>query len=760
MLLLQEAAHGVSAAAGYVAPAAEGHGFHPVLPWLIVLLPLLGFVLNGALSIIAARRALPALPPVGDPSYDHHDAGAHAGDAHGHDAHGHDADDAHEHDDHAPAGPKPFTHRLPSFIAPGVMLAAFALVVVNFLAMKAAAPHAPTVVPGWTWMQVGGLDIAASLQLDQLSIVMALIITGVGSLIHIFSVGYMKEDPGYPRYMAYLNLFVFFMLMLVLGAGYPVMFVGWEGVGLCSYLLIGFWFKDKANADAGKKAFIVNRIGDFGFLIAMFMLFRTTGALDFVGVNAALGSGVAPYAGAAITWIALFFFLGACGKSAQIPLYTWLPDAMAGPTPVSALIHAATMVTAGVYLVARSNVIFALAPSAALVVAMVGTLTAIFAASIGLKQWDIKKVLAYSTVSQLGFMFAAVGMGAYTAGVFHLMTHAFFKACLFLGSGAVIHAMHHALHSTHNPADAQDMRNMGGLRKYLPVTFATMAVSTLAIAGVPPFSGFFSKDEIIGAAWIGAEGHSALSGASLLGISGSSWMLMIGVVLSVTAFMTAFYMGRMMIYTFFGANRTGDEERKHLHEGDWTLTVPLIVLGLLATFGGFLNVERAVPIVNLFDFGQGEALHHWLHPVLAGGEAVVAANVTVAEPAHHAAWPILLAIAIGVAGLALAFALLSRRKLGDAATEPAFQGGVEKALYNKWYVDEAYDAAVVKPVQGLSRGFARFDMGVVDWLVDLFGRLSQMFGIAFGRLQTGQLNTYAFVLVVGVLIVLGSFVAL
>jgi NADH-quinone oxidoreductase subunit L len=761
MLLLQEAAHGVSAAAGHVETAAAGHAFTPVLPWLIVALPLLGFVLNGALSILAARRALPALPPVGDPSYDHHDDDAHAhdhADAHAHgDDHGHDA---HEHDDHAPAGPKPFTHLLPSFIAPGVMLAAFVLVVVNFLAMRGAHPTEPTVVPGWTWMQVGGLDIAAALQLDALSIVMALIITGVGSLIHIFSVGYMREDPGYPRYMAYLNLFVFFMLMLVLGAGYPVMFVGWEGVGLCSYLLIGFWFKDKANADAGKKAFIVNRIGDFGFLIAMFMLFRATGALDFVGVNDALVNGVAPYAGPAITWIALFFFLGACGKSAQIPLYTWLPDAMAGPTPVSALIHAATMVTAGVYLVARSNVIYALAPSAALVVAVVGTLTAIFAASIGLKQWDIKKVLAYSTVSQLGFMFAAVGMGAYTAGVFHLMTHAFFKACLFLGSGAVIHAMHHALHATHNPADAQDMRNMGGLRKYLPVTFATMAVSTLAIAGVPPFSGFFSKDEIIGAAWIGAEGHSPLSGASLLGISGSSWMLAIGVILSITAFMTAFYMGRMMIYTFFGANRTGETERKHLHEGDWTLTVPLIVLGLLAAVGGLLNVEHEVPIVNLFDFGQGAALHHWLHPVLESGETLAAANVAATEPAHHAAWPILLAIAIGVAGLALAWGLLSRKKLGDAATQPAYEGGVEKALYNKWYVDEAYDAAVVRPVQGLSRGFARFDMGVVDWLVDLFGRLSQMFGIAFGRLQTGQLNTYAFMLVVGVLIVLGSFVAL
>jgi NADH-quinone oxidoreductase subunit L len=358
-------------------------------------------------------------------------------------------------------------------------------------------------------------------------------------------------------------------------------------------------------------------------------------------------------------------------------------------------------------------------------------------------------------------MFAGVGMGAYASGVFHLMTHAFFKACLFLGSGAVIHAMHAALHATHNPADAQDMRNMGGLRKFLPVTFVTMAVSTLAIAGVPPFAGFFSKDEIVGAAWKGAGGGSPLSEFVLGGIRGSSWMLVIGVLLSVAAFMTAFYMGRMMLYTFFGANRTGDEERRHLHEGDWTLTLPLIVLGLLAVVGGLVNVEEHVPVVKAFNlFGQGEALHHWLEPVIEPGTRMAEANAAHVPPVDPVAWPIFLAIVIGLGGLALAWLLLSRRRLGDAATEPAYQGGVEKALYNKWYVDEAYDAAVVRPVQGLSRGFARFDMGVVDWLVDLFGRLSQMFGIAFGRLQTGQVNTYAFVLVVGVLLVLGTFVAL
>jgi NADH-quinone oxidoreductase subunit L len=815
MLLLQEAAHGAAQAAHGAAEAAHGGAYTPVLPWLIIGLPLLGFVLNGLLSVIAARRALPKLPPVGDPFYDHahdahghaaqpahahapalahahtgaaepseqehhdhgtdahpvdraaaaHEAHAHGHDvhaAHGHDVHAHDAHDDHGHD-HAPAGPKPFTHTLPSLIAPGVLIAAFALAVMNFLRMLGAGHEQRSAIAhGWSWIPVDNLQVDAALQLDPLSILMTLIITGVGSLIHIFSIGYMKEDPGYPRYMAYLNLFVFFMLILVLGSSYPVMFVGWEGVGLCSYLLIGFWFREKANADAGKKAFIVNRIGDFGFLVAMMLLFWNVGALDYAGVNEnLLKQQGALFGGTLITAIGLFFFLGAAGKSAQIPLYIWLPDAMAGPTPVSALIHAATMVTAGVYLVARSSVIFTLAPAASLVVALVGALTAIFAASIGLKQWDIKKVLAYSTVSQLGFMFVAVGLGAYVAGVFHLMTHAFFKACLFLGSGAVIHAMHHALHSTHNPADAQDMRNMGGLKKYLPVTFVTMGLSTLAISGVPPFAGFFSKDEIIGAAWLGAEGASHLSQASLFGISGRVWMGFIGGTLSIAAFMTAFYMGRMMIYTFFGENRTGEQERKHLHEGSWTLTLPLIVLGLLAVVGGFVNVEEDVPVVGLFNLdGEGGALHHWLEPVLAGSGEVIKRNVTGIEEAHHSWIPIAVAIAIGMGGLVLAAVMLGRRRLATADVQPAYQNGVEKTLYNKWYVDEFYDRTVVKPVGGLSRLFARFDMGVLDWVVDLFGRLAQLFGVAFGRLQTGQVNTYAFVLVVGVLFVLGYFVAL
>ena len=777
MLLLQAAgaAHGAPAAA-QAAEAAHGAAYHPQFAWLILGLPLLGFLVNGLASVIAARRALPVVPPVGDPHWDAHGHGEHApapseqegldtGDrpnpvdaaaAH----HAGERHDAHAEPelDHEPGGPRPWTHVLPSFAAPLAILASFLLALVEFGRMRGA--HEFEVARGWSWLPVGDLQVSFDLLLDPLSMVMTLVITGVGFLIHVFSVGYMKEDPGYPRYMAYLNLFVFFMLALVLGASYPVMFVGWEGVGLCSYLLIGFWFTEKANADAGKKAFIVNRIGDFGFLVAMFLLFAHLGTLDFAGVAERAPQALA-YGGAVVTAVCLFFFLGAAGKSAQIPLYIWLPDAMAGPTPVSALIHAATMVTAGVYLVARSSVLFAMAPVASLVVAVVGTLTAVFAASIGLKQWDIKKVLAYSTVSQLGFMFAAVGMGVYAAGIFHLMTHAFFKACLFLGSGAVIHAMHHAFHATHNHADAQDVRNMGGLGRYLPVTFATMGIATLAIAGVPPFAGFFSKDEIIGAAWLGAEGANPLAaGLGAVGIEPGPWMLAIGIVLTVTAFMTAFYMGRMMIYTFFGRFRGGEAEERHLHEGEWTLWVPLVVLAALSTVGGLLNVEEHVPIVELFNFGQGATLHDWLHPVLAGSEDVLRANVgEMAEP-HHAAWPIILAIAIGLGGLALAWALIGPRnaRLRAAEEEPAYVRPFGKTLYHKWYVDEIYDRIVVRPVNRLSQWEWGFDR-LLDGTVDFFGRMAQAMGLWAGRLQTGHLNTYAFVLVVGALVVLGSFVA-
>src|ERR1041385_5257210 len=413
--------------------------------WLIPLLPLAGFVINGLLSLTAAYHAGPS-----DPSGAHdvsHDIS--------HDA-SHDSSHA------------VVRHRyaaITSIVGPLVLLASFGVALAVFFAMRGAgAIEHPFIQTYFSWIPVGDLHIDAAFQLDQLSMVMTLVITGVGTLIHIFSVGYMQDDPGYPRYFAYLNLFVFFMLLLVLGASYPLMFIGWEGVGLCSYLLIGFWFSEKANADAGKKAFVVNRIGDFGFLIAMFLLFANFGTLDFVGVTEVAAK--IPMGSIVVTAICLFLFLGCAGKSAQIPLSVWLPDAMAGPTPVSALIHAATMVTAGVYLVARTSVLFAMAPVSSAVVAGVGALTALFAATIGLRQYDIKRVLAYSTISQLGYMFLGVGTGAYVAGIFHLVTHAFFKALLFLGSGSVIHALHHAYHATHSHEDAQDMRNMGGLRRY------------------------------------------------------------------------------------------------------------------------------------------------------------------------------------------------------------------------------------------------------------------------------------------------------
>ncbi|HET7276265.1 MAG TPA: NADH-quinone oxidoreductase subunit L [Longimicrobiaceae bacterium] len=707
MLVLQE-----------VAGAVPHNSFEPILPGLIVLLPLIGFVINGIASLVAVR------------------------------------------DTSRERAVSPWTQRLPSIVAPGVMLVAFILAVMNFFRMAGAELHEPLVVHYWSWLPAGDLQVDAALQLDPLSILMTLIITGVGMLIHVFSVGYMRADPGYPRYMAYLNLFVFFMLVLVLGASFPLMFVGWEGVGLCSYLLIGFWFADRANADAGKKAFIVNRIGDFGFLMAMMILFANLGTLTF-GAVFAEAPVVFAYSGPVITAICLFLLLGAAGKSAQIPLYVWLPDAMAGPTPVSALIHAATMVTAGVYMVVRSATLFALAPSASLTVAIVGTLTAVFAATIALKQWDIKKVLAYSTVSQLGFMFAAVGMGAYVAGVFHLMTHAFFKACLFLGAGAVIHAMHEGLHATHSHADAQDMRNMGGLRRYLPVTFFAMAAATLAIAGIPPFAGFFSKDEVIGAAWIGAGGASPLSEVTLLGIAGSTWMTFIGVMLSAAAFMTAFYMGRMMLYTFFGPNRTGEAERSHLHEVGWSMKIPLIALGLLSVIGGWINIDPHVPIVEWFTplaIGGPAALHDWLHPVLVGPEAVIAANLPNLPEPHHAAWGILLAIAIGVAGLLTAWLFLKPDRLGTAEAEPNYTDTPGRLLYNKWYVDEIYGKVIIGPFQALSRGFSSIvDRWIVDGLVDGAGRLMHGLGRLGGLTQTGQLNTYAFILVLGVLVVLGAF---
>jgi NADH-quinone oxidoreductase subunit L len=579
-------------------------------------------------------------------------------------------------------------------------------------------------------MPVGNLQVDMAFQVDQLAVVMLLVVTGVGSLIHLFSVGYMREDPGYARYFAYLNLFVVFMLMLVLGSNLPVLFIGWEGVGLCSYLLIGFWFNDKANADAGKKAFIMNRIGDFGALVAMFLLWRELGTLDFVRI-AELAPTELVAGGSAVTMITLFLFLGCTGKSAQIPLYTWLPDAMAGPTPVSALIHAATMVTAGVYLVARTNVLFAMAPLSSAIVAGIGAVTAIFAATIALKQYDIKRVLAYSTVSQLGYMFVGVGSAAYAAGIFHLVSHAFFKALLFLGSGSVIHAMHHAYHATHSHDDAQDMRNMGGLRQHLPWTFWLMTVATLAIAGVPPLSGFFSKDEILASAFARGAEMPVYYLYYALGV--------------VAAFLTAFYMARLMAMTFLGENRTGSEERRHLHEAPWIMTGPLVVLGILTVVGG---------IINLPTFAGGHhALESWLEPVTAAGSAFA----RVALP--HGSTELFLvggAVLVGVVGLALGYRMTLARRIPTAHDAPE-DTGVARVLNRKYYVDELYDAAIVRPLVRLSRSvlWKGVDQGVIDGAaVNGSARLSRGLGWLGSRLQTGQVGVYVVLFLVGALWIL------
>jgi NADH-quinone oxidoreductase subunit L len=621
-----------------------------------------------------------------------------------------------------------------SVVGVGVLVASFVVSAAVFLELRAHPPHQPIVVNLWRWLPVGSLQIDMGFQVDQLSAVMLLVVTGVGSLIHLFSVGYMKADPGYARYFAYLNLFVVFMLVLVLGSSFPVMFIGWEGVGLCSYLLIGFWFSEKANADAGKKAFIVNRIGDFGFLVAMFLLWYSLGTLTFTGM-VTKAPALLPAGGAAVTAITLFLFLGCTGKSAQIPLYTWLPDAMAGPTPVSALIHAATMVTAGVYLVIRTNVLFALAPFSSTIVAGIGALTALFAATIGLKQYDIKRVLAYSTVSQLGYMFLGVGTGAYASGLLHLATHAFFKALLFLGAGSVIHSMHHAYHATHAHADAQDMRNMGGLKQYMPITFWLMLIATLAIAGIPPFSGFFSKDEILAAAFARGETAPIFLLFYAMGV--------------LAALLTAFYMARLMAMTFLGSNRTGERERAHLHDAPWVMTGPLVVLGILSAVGGVLNLPPFL--------GGGAALEHWIEPVTAPAAAFFRLQMP------HGNTELFLvgaAVLVGLVGLIAGWKATLRRPIPTAADAPA-DAGFARVLYRKYYIDEIYDAVIVRPLVWLSRFvlWKGVDQGVVDGAaVNGTAKLSRGLGWLGSRLQTGQVGVYVVLFLVGALWILHSVV--
>ncbi len=647
------------------------------LIWLAVALPLAGFLLNGALAIW-----------------------------------------------------RPQAKTAVSVIGPAVLIGAFAVVALIFRSSALSGIPDPRVVPLWTWLSVGGLRVDLAFLVDRLSLVMLLVVTGVGSLIHLFSVGYMRQDPGYARYFAYLNLFVVFMLVLVLGSSFPVLFIGWEGVGLCSYLLIGFWYGDKANADAGKKAFLVNRVGDFGFMVAMFLIWTAFGSLDFLRVSQLAAEHVA-MGSALVTAITLFLFLGCAGKSAQIPLYVWLPDAMAGPTPVSALIHAATMVTAGVYLVARTSTLFALAPFSSAVVAGVGAATALFAATIGLRQYDIKKVLAYSTVSQLGFMFLAVGTGAYVAGIFHLVTHAFFKALLFLGAGSVIHAMHHAYHATHSHDDAQDMRNMGGLRRAMPWTFALMLIATLAIAGIPPFSGFFSKDEILAAAFArGAE----------MPVYRLYWA--VGMI---TAGLTAFYMARMMAMTFFGANRTGAEEARHLHEAPLIMTGPLVVLGLLSAAGGAINLPAVV--------GGHHRLEQWLEPVLEEAQRLFPLEFPHGQVEYLL---IGLAVLVAVGGLTLGYRATMARAIAPARAAAPEQG-FWKVLYHKYYVDELYQRIIVGPLRRLSEQvlWKDVDQRVIDrGGVEGTAGLARTLGWIGSRLQTGAVGLYLTVFLVGALGVL------
>jgi NADH-quinone oxidoreductase subunit L len=692
-----------------------------------------------------------------------------------------------------------------SIIAPAAVGGSFIIAVLLFFNL----PENAVSKVHYTWMSVGDFHVDVALRLDHLSIIMTLVVTGVGFLIHIYSIGYIHHESkgGVARYFAYINLFSFAMLVLVLADNFLLMFVGWEGVGLCSYLLIGYWYKKDSASDAGKKAFIVNRIGDAGLLIAMFTIFAIFGSLDYdVVLNPALAAGAS--ASGLIPLICLAIFIGATGKSAQIPLYVWLPDAMEGPTPVSALIHAATMVTAGVYMVVRCNVLYALSPDVLMVVAVVGALTAIFSATIGLAQFDIKRVLAYSTVSQLGYMFFAAGVGAYSAAIFHLVTHAFFKACLFLCSGSVIHGMH----------EEQDMRKMGGLKVLMPITYLTMLISTLAIAGIPPFAGFFSKDAIL---WAAVEnGHNIL------------WLLG-----AVAAMVTSFYMFRLMYMTFSGSFRNGEEARKKVHESPATMTLPLIVLAALATVAGFVGLPYAFKANFGLPYDQ---FGHFLEPgdKEAGAQAIIldretlllagkdsahgdhaedAGQVNHGDEGEHGPSPHIAGAADSNSNLAtLASSIYEKYRLGTLSRDEALSeankltmaaktevrkhhhehnvvgewifmvisvvlaligwffarllykdkepdivaqkgGAAFRLLENKYYVDEIYNAGVVNPLVKGSRNllWKFFDAGLIDGLavngsarsVGLVGRIARL-------LHTGYVQSYLFFFLVGVLVLI------
>jgi len=661
--------------------------------WLIPTAPLVGAALNGLLALVSAKRE---------------------------------------------KGPN---ERLVSLIGCAAPLLSFAIVLKLFFAMRGMAPEdrlfEQTV---FAWLVAGPVHIDVAYWVDALSMTMLLIVTGIGSLIHIYSSGYMHGDRGFARFFAYLNLFMFAMLTLVMARSLPLLFVGWEGVGLCSYLLIGFWYKDLANAAAGKKAFIVNRIGDFAFLLGMFILFTTALKLGHPTLDVPALRDLAAVNPEAFTKIGvaacILLFVGACGKSAQIPLYVWLPDAMAGPTPVSALIHAATMVTAGVYMIARLNFLYDLAPGASAVVAVIGAATALFAATIGFAQRDIKKVLAYSTVSQLGYMFLAVGVGAYAAGVFHLLTHAFFKACLFLGAGSVIHGL----------SGEQDMFKMGQLSKHMKKTWLTFLISSIAIAGIPPLAGFFSKDEIL---WSTFNAHI-----------GPDWLpRVLWFVGLLTAGMTAFYVFRAVFLTFHGKDNVSHEARHHLHESPLVMTVPLMVLAAGAVLAGFLGVPAAL--------GGSNAIHHWLEPVFAGHVgahemgvgmtgSVHATGAFAADAGGHNTGLelglMVVSILVAVIGIGTAWSLYVR-KPGGAASITAGLGGIYTLVFNKYYIDELYERAIVRPGYALADKlmYHVIDRGLIEGIVNGLGITARLIGAGARLMQSGAVRTYALFMLIGFL---------
>ncbi|KAA9340957.1 NADH-quinone oxidoreductase subunit L [Adhaeribacter soli] len=600
---------------------------------------------------------------------------------------------------------------LVSLVGCGSVLISFLLSIYLFFSFESGSAGYVTEV--FNWIQVGTLSIPFAFQIDQLSLIMLLLVTGVGFVIHVYSAGYMSHDPGFGKFFAFLNLFIFSMLLLVMGANYVMMFIGWEGVGLCSYLLIGFWNKVTPYNNAAKKAFIMNRIGDLGFLLGIFLIFMTFGSVGYAEVFGKAAT--IPVSSEVITAITLLLFVGAMGKSAQIPLYTWLPDAMAGPTPVSALIHAATMVTAGIYMVLRSNILYTMAPETLEVVAIIGLATAVFAATIGLFQNDIKKVLAYSTVSQLGYMFLALGVMAYSSSFFHVLTHAFFKALLFLGAGSVIHAM----------SGEQDMRSMGGLRKALPITFITMLIGTLAISGIPPFAGFFSKDELLAHVY---EHNKIMWGFGVL-----------------ASFMTSFYMFRLMFLTFFGSFRGTEEQRHHLHESPASMTIPLIILAVLSTIGGFMGLP---PV-----FSENHTLANYLAPLFEASRQVN--PEAFGHHMDHATEFMLMGISVAVALVAaiIAYVIYVSKKSVPAAE--GTETGIHKVVYNKYYIDELYDTIIVKPIMSLSTGLYRFvEKGLIDPLVNGFGKVTMGGGRGLRVLQSGAIGSYLLTMVVGIILIL------